>query len=261
MVLRDGFTLIELLIVIAIIAVLAAMLVPVVTLVKNKANQSANGSAQRGIVSAMVAYQGDNDNAWPLAHGEVSLTAAVSPADAKIVAYASLEVLAAATQLPNQIFKAKGQMVSGPNGAPLLSTNAGFAASSWSSRVAGTGEIGWAYDWAAKADATANRIILADRRNWHKSKVVSIGADTSIRVFVGVSGPGDTIGLATAAVETIIGGTRNPDAENAGETGEFTVAGPDGIYTRAGDGTVDNATAVDGNDTINNGNSRRTWVK
>jgi len=257
---RQGFTLIELLVVISIIAILAGLLLPAVTLVKNKANQTANGNNQKQIVTAMVAYQMDYDGSWPVAATATADLAAANKA--KEVAYASFETLAAAAQLPNALFRAKGQAGT-PLGSPKLSTDATFAANTWSARTSG-GEIAWAYDWSVPGEVASYRIVVADRSNWHKSKVVAVAADSSLRSFASVSGTAITIGITTASaiVPTSIGGTLNPDARGGGPSGEFTLTSnnDDSIYSSAGDGSVSTA-PVAGNVLTSDGDSRRSFVK
>jgi len=270
---RQGFTLIELLVVISIIAILAGLLLPAVTLVKNKANQTANGNNQKQIVTAMVAYQGDYDGSFPLASvgaaGAVIATgtAGGSAANGRLVAYASMETLAAVTQLPNGIFKAKGQTqpgVGGTNGsAPAkVITDTNFGASPWSSRnPAGNGEIAWAYDWCAGGEVASYRIIMADRGNWHKKKVLAVAADSSIRSLnTTTTGTiGETLNMAAAPVPILDGGsTSNTDAIGCGPDGSDVPTTVDGIYQSIGDG---GAAATPGNNSTANGDGRRAWVK
>lgn len=60
-----GFTLIELLVVIAIIAVLASMLLPAVSTARSMAHGMACSSNQRQLMTAALAYAGDNDDVMP----------------------------------------------------------------------------------------------------------------------------------------------------------------------------------------------------
>lgn len=61
----SGFTLTELLIVIVIIAVLSAISIPVVSGLRNSANQSACASNLRQISSAVLAYAAENNGSLP----------------------------------------------------------------------------------------------------------------------------------------------------------------------------------------------------
>ena len=272
---RQGFTLIELLVVISIIAILAGLLLPAVTLVKNKANQTANGNNQKQIVTAMVAYQGDYDGSWPYSpQGTLALSTptACSDADGRLTAYASFETLAAATQLPNGIFKAKGQTgtaVGGSSSSPVsakLVTDAAFAANAWSARNAGGGEIAWAYDFCAGSETASYRIILADRGNWHKKKVVAVAADSSLRTLdsgttAGAAGAaaGLTLDMSSTPIALLNGGaTVNKDAVGCGSDGSTDPTAPDGIYSNIGDG---GAIGTPGNTLTTNGDNRRAWVK
>ena len=261
---RQGFTLIELLVVISIIAILAGLLLPAVTLVKNKANQTANGNNQKQIVTAMVAYQGDNDGSWPVAIG--STQAVATAADAKKIAYASFESLAATCQLPNGIFKAKGQSQATVVGvAKLWTDSVNFDASNWSARGTG-GEIAWAYDWSAPSEVASVRVVVADRANWHKTKVVAVTTDSALKLFTTASGTAITIGVvdATTVAVAAMGGTVNPDAAGGGASGEFAITAPnnvDAIYSSVADGTIAAGAGVVGNTTLSNGDNRRAFVK
>ncbi|RYG38177.1 prepilin-type N-terminal cleavage/methylation domain-containing protein [bacterium] len=64
---KRAFTLIELLVVIAIIAILAAILFPVFAQAKEAAKASANLSNLKQISLAVLQYNGDNDDIFPLA--------------------------------------------------------------------------------------------------------------------------------------------------------------------------------------------------
>jgi len=265
---QQGFTLIELLVVISIIAILAGLLLPAVTLVKNKANQTANGNNQKQIVTAMVAYQGDYDGSLPLAYGTAAL--ALTPAapqafaDAQRTAYNSMEVCAAVTQLPNAIFKAKGQTetgVGGTPGAPKVPKAPIDLASGWSAASNGNGHIAWAYDWCVPGEVASYRIIMADRNNWHKKKVVAVAVDSSLRLLNAVVGVGETANMAAALPAATHGSglTVNQDSVGCNTDGATDPTTADGIYTSVGDG---GAAATAGN---NNGSTlldnRRAWVK
>ena len=161
----QGFTLIELLVVISIIAILASLLLPAVTLVRGRANEAANGNNMKQLVAAMFAYQGDNDGSWPYALGGAAapVVATADAAAGKCITYASLETLASGTQLPNAIFKAKGQNEPSVSGVPLASTHTNFVASTWGRSASGATlgkQIAWAYDWAIPGENSAARIVM-----------------------------------------------------------------------------------------------------
>jgi len=272
---HQGFTMVELLVTISIMAILAALLLPAVTLVKNKANQATNGNNQKQIVAAMISYQGEYDQRWPLAVWganvliPVATTApALTGATGRLVAYASMETVAALAQLPNKIFMAKGQKELVVGGAAntyphLLSTYPNFGSSQWSSRNAGGGEIAWAYDFCAPVRVSSYRVILADRGNWHKTRVLAVVSDTSIRVFdAGTGTDGDTFGMNGAVIPAnTIGATVNLDANFGGANGEISGSLQDFIYTGAGDGGTVASPLAAGNTLTSNGDARRAWVK
>ncbi|BDI28930.1 hypothetical protein CCAX7_009810 [Capsulimonas corticalis] len=65
---RKGFTLIELLVVIAIIAIFAAILFPVFAQAREKARQTTCASNEKQIGLAILQYNQDNDETFPLAN-------------------------------------------------------------------------------------------------------------------------------------------------------------------------------------------------
>ena len=67
---RDGFTLIELLVVIAIIAILAAILFPVFAKVRDKARQTGCASNEKQIGLAVLQYNQDYDEAYPMVYAQ-----------------------------------------------------------------------------------------------------------------------------------------------------------------------------------------------
>src|ERR1700759_5194353 len=65
---RKGFTLIELLVVIAIIAILAAILFPVFAQAKEAAKKTTCLSNMKQLTLGVLMYQGDSDDALPMAN-------------------------------------------------------------------------------------------------------------------------------------------------------------------------------------------------
>jgi prepilin-type N-terminal cleavage/methylation domain-containing protein/prepilin-type processing-associated H-X9-DG protein len=65
----EGFTLIELLVVIAIIAILAAILFPVFAQAREKARQTSCVSNEKQLATAVIMYNQDYDETFPLAFG------------------------------------------------------------------------------------------------------------------------------------------------------------------------------------------------
>ena len=66
---RGGFTLIELLIAVAIIAIVAAILFPAFFFVRENGRRTMCLSNERQLGMAVLAYVGDNDDAFPLGNG------------------------------------------------------------------------------------------------------------------------------------------------------------------------------------------------
>lgn len=71
---KSGFTLIELLVVIAIIAILAAILFPVFAQAREKARQITCASNMKQIGLALLQYQQDYDESFPITVGEYTLS-------------------------------------------------------------------------------------------------------------------------------------------------------------------------------------------
>ncbi len=65
---KQGFTLIELLVVIAIIAILAAILFPVFAQAREKARQTTCASNEKQMGLAILQYQQDYDEMFPMMH-------------------------------------------------------------------------------------------------------------------------------------------------------------------------------------------------
>ncbi len=254
---RQGFTLIELLVVISIIAILAGLLLPAVTMVRGRANMTANANNQKQIVTAMLAYSIDSEGQFPV----VATTWAdrnVDPLNAttaRTVAYESFQVLAHAVGLPNGIFKGRGQTADAPNTVALPLGHASFDA--WTDDKV----IAWAYDWSAPPDSASFRIVLGDRLNLHRDKVVVCTADSSTRTLSAREGNGLTLAIGADPVEATIGLTENPDSVGSGADGSVGNA-VDTIYRNDSDGVAGSPpAAANRNFNLTTGDSRRTFLK
>jgi prepilin-type N-terminal cleavage/methylation domain-containing protein len=176
---RQGFTLIELLVVISIIAILAGLLLPTITMVKEKANQSACGNNQKQIVGSCIAYGIDFDGAWPIGTSATGTFGTDGDVAAKVSAR-SLEVLAATMDLGNALFKCRSVTHVTPKDKPLGSNNS----DSWGWAGAATNpHIPYAYDWSVPGEPKSIRVVFADRgvKNHASKGCMVANGDGSVR--------------------------------------------------------------------------------
>ena len=255
---RQGFTLIELLVVISIIAILAGLLLPAITMVKNNANRTACANNSKQLVTAMIAYQTDQDAGWPI--GELSATnggifnnsstAKAVGGAASTITYRSFEVLSNSMQLPNPIFKCKSASHQAPTTKAMMTAD---------SAVWGAGLISYAFDWAAPTECASYRVILADRFSGsHKTGSVAACADSSTRFIKVKSGAAATAG-GTEGNPTVI---ENQDAigtDDSVTTQAPTVA--DNIYDVTNDDSAPTQNTVGYGFAPGNGSGRRAFVK
>jgi len=246
-----GFTLIELLVVISIIAVLAGLLLPGITMANERARRVACGNNQRQLVTSMIAYAGDNDGARPLATiaGIDPTVGITTAAAAATVTYRSLELLAVATSLPNNLFKCRSTTYSGP----IVRADAAATSDAW-----GRGKIAYALDWAAPSDCIASRVLTADRSSEHHRDVVIVACADGHAATLKT-----TTSILAASVGVCEGARRsvaNPDSigtdVTSGANADATAS--DDIYTDR----KDNLDGSDGGGSIaGSASPRRAWVK
>jgi prepilin-type N-terminal cleavage/methylation domain-containing protein/prepilin-type processing-associated H-X9-DG protein len=276
---RQGFTLIELLVVISIIAILAGMLLPVISLVRELAHQQQCGKQQNQIIGAMIAYtQTDDSGGNPSVNG-TWYTAAQTPASAIIYTCGAMEVLATVESMPNNIFKCPSSpaTISAPGtvarGAPSARPNGNAQIGcAWAMNpVSGTPPasgftmcVGYAWDWATPADASASRVVMADRdpKSHKQASMVAFG-DGHVKVIkyktANIAPSGDvTVGFSGPVGLSIY----NPDSKGAaGKAASDTTE--DDIY----DGVSDFDTTISTNSAANTyyavggGDPLRAWVK
>ena len=263
----QGFTLIELLVVISIIAILAGLLLPAVTMVKDNANRTADANNLKQIMTAIVAYQGQEES-LPVNATATTAAAAFGSAgagvasvgEARIVTNRSFELLADVMQLPNPIWKAKSAQGKGPT-ARAKRDDTG---STWSTGP-GIVVISWAYDWSMPGECASYRISLATRDpGLYKNKLVMATAvDTSTRSLK-TNTTGGTSATNTTEGTTLAVPIYNPDA-NGDDIDQTTDTTADNVFNGIKDGMATATTSSDvsaaGPFKLSNGSARRAFLK
>jgi prepilin-type N-terminal cleavage/methylation domain-containing protein len=261
---RQGFTLIELLVVISIIAILAGMLLPAINMVREGARKANCGNNQRQIVLGMNVYANDNDQAWPVlyvtaASGAASNTAPTA-AQAHFTAAGSFEFLANVTggDLTNKIFACPSNPIIKPPTTAAAVAYGSTVATTWTDFTTNTTNASaYAYDWAVPSNATAIRVVTADRP---KSGATANDVTTHKSVAMAAFGDGHVgnINKATGASATQNTYTQGAAAFTAAK-GLNKDASNDNIYDDVDDVTWGRTQA--NNLTAGSGSTTASWVK
>jgi type II secretory pathway pseudopilin PulG len=180
------------------VTVLAGLLLPVVGMsTDGHRRQSQCGKNQSQIIGAMVAYftnEGFENWAPPEQPITMSPTAATS---ARFRTAKYLEALAASLSIQNSLFKCPQSRSLAPASKP----NPSNPASTWGFETGRV--IGYALDWAAPADASSSRPMIADRdSNAHSGAVMVAYGDAHVTKLKQVPRPVSVMGtLITAGVD------------------------------------------------------------
>ncbi|MBA3686705.1 MAG: hypothetical protein H0W72_15895, partial [Planctomycetes bacterium] len=130
-------------------------------MVRAMAFKAADGNNLKGVMTAIIAYQG-SEGSYPIATTTATsaatlfATGAAGSAEARAVTVRSFELLADSMQLPAGLWKARGAIGNGPTAKP----NRLDPASTWG---AGPAVISWAFDWCLPGECASYRSVLATR--------------------------------------------------------------------------------------------------
>ncbi len=264
----QGFTLIELLVVISIIAIIASMLLPVISIVKELANQSKCGKNQAQLIGSLVVYAATGDSGWPDPRGSTAAWklpagAVATPDIAAAYTAGAFEVLAVIGTIPNTMFNCPSTSVGGVS--KTVRATYAQANTNWGWDTTASVAVGYAFDWAAPSDSGAGRVILADRNpKNHSLDVMACFADAHVKKLKqkkGVTAAGNaTVGL-TGPVTLVL---ENPDARGAAGAEEAIAdVTVDNIYDDTGDVNLTAGSSGAATDVFTPGQAdkRRTFVK
>lgn len=249
---RPGFTLVELLVVITVIAILASMSMPIINIAQEMARKARCANNQKGIFTALLAYQEGGEAGWPDARkklgidqsGGVSaaLTIAGSERGAQYTA-AIFELLAASQKgsLPDSIFRCPSNTGPAFRPNPELQPSLTRPGTDWGW---GSFRIPYAMDWSAPADSGAARVLIGDRDPMnHKDKAVVVcyadGHTRTLNRLRDATGPGWMAGQGPDFSRGLMDDLKdvvivNPEIKGAVDAGDADIT-PDNIFDNFGD--------------------------
>jgi hypothetical protein len=232
---------------IVIFAIGVFMILPMLRFeVQGKAKGNYCGKYQAQIVGALVAYSVNEGVAWPDPRGDkVAWKLAAGPITSALEAAKCtagvFELLAASQTIPNSLFKCPSSTFGGPN--KQMKPSVSETTVNWGWDPANGVAVSYAFDWAAPADPSSQRVVGADRDiKAHKDAVMAVFGDAHVTklklVPVTMRAPGSlvTVGVIVDPINV----------------GAFSQEGDD-IYSNEGD-------ANDGL-TPDKGDPLRAWVK
>lgn len=177
-----------------LVLVLAGMFYPLVGVVREGKGTPNCGKNQSQIMGALIAFSTQEEMAGLLPKTLASSKPEMSERRGHVLTIKLMEVLAAAHSLPSGLFKCPVSSTGGPR--KDIKPSLARPGSAWAMSQ-GSG-IGYAFDWAAPADPSSQRVVCADRDiKAHKDAVMAVFGDAHVTklklVPVAMRAPGSVI--------------------------------------------------------------------